>query len=109
MTSTEMADILNAWRVLYDGAGGDVSRIVPVSCWGGNPYSTSELAAIGGFTNVTSVNTAVYGSNGSTLNITFQTNNGSKTIPGDQLKKAFNLRAPGYVGVKSSLFNIEKL
>jgi len=109
LTSTEMADILNAWRVLYDGAGGDVSRIVPVSCWGGNPYSTSELAAIGGFTNVTSVNTAVYGSNGSTLNITFQTNNGSKTIPGDQLKKAFNLRAPGYVGVKSSLFNIEKL
>ena len=104
-----MADILNAWRVLYDGASGDVSRIVPVSCWGGNPYSISDLAGIGGFTNVTSVNTAVYGNNGSTINITFQTNNGPKTIPGDQLKKAFNLRAPGYIGVKSSLFNIEKL
>lgn len=109
LNSTEMADILNAWRVLYDGAGGDVSRIVPVACWGGNPYSISDLAGIGGFTNVTSVNTAVYGSSGSTINITFQTNNGPKTIPGDQLKKAFNLRAPGYIGVKSSLFNIEKL
>src|SRR4030042_6196479 len=39
LNSTEMADILNAWRVLYDGASGDVSRIVPVSGWGGNPYS----------------------------------------------------------------------
>lgn len=109
LSSTEMADILNAWRVLYDGAGGDVSRIVPVSCWGGNPYSTSDLAGIGGFTSVTSVNPAVYGGSGSTINVTFQTNNGPKTIPGDQLKKAFNLRAPGYIGIKSSLFNIEKL
>lgn len=109
LTSTEMADILNAWRVLYDGAGGDVSRIVPVSCWGGNPYSVSDLAGIGGFTSVSSVNTAVYGSSGSTINITFQTNNGARTIPGDQFKKAFNLRAPGYIGLKSSLFNIEKL
>ncbi len=109
LTSEEMADILNAWRVLYDGAGGDQSRIIPVSCWGGNPYSVSDLAGIGGFTGVISVNTAVYGSTGSTINITFQTNNGPKTIPGDQFKKAFNLRAPGYIGLKSSLFNIEKL
>ena len=28
---------------------------------------------------------------------------------GEELKKAFNLRAPGYIGIKSSLYNIEKL
>jgi hypothetical protein len=33
-----MADILNAWVVMYKG-GGDSSRVTPESsCWGGNPY-----------------------------------------------------------------------
>ena len=109
LTSEEMADILNAWKVLYEG-GGDVGRVSPVgSCWGGNPYSVSELASIGGFTSVSSVSPAIYGSDGSTVSVTFQTSNGTKTISGEQLKKAFNLRAPGYIGLKSSLFNIEKL
>ena len=104
-----MADILNAWKVLYEG-GGDVGRVSPVgSCWGGNPYSVSELASIGGFTSVSSVSPAIYGRDGSTVSVTFQTSNGTKTISGEQLKKAFNLRAPGYIGLKSSLFNIEKL
>ncbi|HJY98420.1 MAG TPA: SpoIID/LytB domain-containing protein [Patescibacteria group bacterium] len=109
LTSEEMADILNAWSVLYEG-GGDVSRVSPVgSCWSGNPYSISELRNIGGFTSVSSSNQAIYGQDGSTVSVTFQTNKGTKTISGDQLKKAFNLRAPGYIGLKSSLFNIEKL
>jgi hypothetical protein len=30
------------------------------------------------------------------------------SIPGDQFKQAFNLRAPGYISIRSSLFNIEK-
>jgi peptidoglycan hydrolase CwlO-like protein len=109
LTGNEMADILNAWKVLYQG-GGDVGRVSPVgSCWGGNPYSVSELQNIGGFDSVSSVNPAVYGGGGSTLNVTFQTNKGSVTINGDEFKKAFNLRAPGYIGLKSTLFNIEKL
>jgi len=104
----EMADILNAWSVLYKG--GDVSRVSPVttSCWSGNPYSLSELVAIGGFTSVSSVST-VYSNSGSTLSVTFSTNKGQITVSGEEFKKAFNLRAPGYVGLKSSLFNIEKL
>jgi hypothetical protein len=115
LTSEEMADILNAWSVLHDGASGDKSRISPIDtgCWGGSPYSISELAAKGGYTSVTSVS-VVYGKNGSTQSVTFSTNKGSLTINEtwqlyDSKEGAINLRAPGYIGVKSSLFNIEKL
>ena len=109
LNGEEMADIINAWKVVYQG-GGDVSRVTPVdtSCWGGNPYSKSELAGIGGYSSVSGVS-VIYGNSGSTLNVTFSTNKGSVTISGEELKKAFNLRAPGYIGLKSSLFNIEKL
>lgn len=109
MSSNDFADIVNAWHVVYKG-GGDVSRVTPIdpSCWGGNPYSQSELAGIGGYTSASSVS-VVYGSNGSTQSITIGTNKGSVTINGEEFKKAFNLRAPGQIGIKSSLFNIEKL
>lgn len=109
LTGSEMADIINAWHVLYKG-GGDVGRISPLdtSCWGGNPYSAGELAGIGGYTSVTSVS-VTYSNDGSTLQVTFATNKGSVTISGSELKRAFNLRAPGYIGLKSTLYNIEKL
>lgn len=108
LTEEEMADILNAWKVLYQG-GGDVSRISPVgACWSGNPYSMAELKSIGGYTSVGSVS-VVYSNSGSTQTIGFSTNKGQVGISGEEFKKAFNLRAPGYIGLKSSLFNIEKL
>jgi hypothetical protein len=108
LTSEDMADILNAWKVLY-GGGGDVGRVSPVGdCWGGNPYSKGDLAGIGGYQSVSAVN-VVYSNSGSTQTVTFSTNKGSVGISGEELKRAFNLRAPGYVGIKSSLFNMEKL
>ncbi|OGM14930.1 hypothetical protein A3A76_02260 [Candidatus Woesebacteria bacterium RIFCSPLOWO2_01_FULL_39_23] len=109
LTGQQTADIINAWQVLYKG-GGDTGRISPVdtACWGGNPYSISELAGIGGYTSVDSVS-VVYANSGSTQTILLGTNKGSINISGDEFKKAFNLRAPGYIGLKSSLFNIEKL
>ena len=107
LTSEEMADILNAWKVLYQG-GGDASRILPVDCWGGNPYSMSELKNIGGYNSVSGVS-VIYSNSGLTQSVTFSTNQGSVSISGGELKKAVNLRAPGYIGLKSSLFNIEKL
>ncbi|HEX6977125.1 MAG TPA: SpoIID/LytB domain-containing protein [Patescibacteria group bacterium] len=109
LTSEQLADILNANVVLTQG-GGDQSRISPTDtdCWGGNPYSVSELSGLGGFTSVSGVS-VIYGNDGSTQSVTFSTNKGSVTISGDDFKKAFNLRAPGYIGLKSSLFNIEKL
>ena len=108
LTGAEMADILNA-RFVLDGLGGEAGRVSPVgSCWGGSPYSISELASIGGFTSVSGVS-VVYSNDGSTQSITFQTNKGSVSYTGAKFKEAFNLRAPGYIGLKSSLFNIERL
>lgn len=109
LSGEDMADILNAWHVLYKG-GGDVGRVSPLDtgCWGGNPYSKGDLAGIGGYTTTSSVS-VIYSTNGSTQSVTFSTNKGTASMSGEELKKAFNLRAPGYVGIKSSLFNIEKL
>lgn len=107
LTSEELADIVNAWQVLYKG-GGDSGRISPVSCWGGNPYTVEELKTIGGFESVSGAS-VIYGNNGSTLSVNLTTNKGGINIDGAEFKKAFNLRAPGYIGLKSSLFNIEKL
>ena len=109
LKSEELADIINAWQVLYKG-GGDVSRVSPLdtSCWNGNPYSMGELAGVGGYNSVSSVS-VTYSNSGSTQSLNFSTNKGSVSMSGEEFKKAFNLRAPGYIGLKSSLFNIEKL
>jgi len=66
------------------------------------------LQNIGGFSSVNSVS-VIYSNDGYTLKVNFGTNQGDVSIDGGELKKAFNLRAPGYIGIKSSLFNIEKL
>lgn len=108
LNPTEMADVLNAWVVLFEG-GGDSSRVTPIgSCWGGNPYSMDELRSIGGYSSVSEVS-VTYADNGVTASVTFQTNKGSTpAIGGADFKKAFNLRAPGRIAIKSGLFNIEK-
>ncbi len=107
LTSVEMADILNA-RYVLDGNGGDRGRISPVSCGEPNAYSVSDLQNIGGYTSVSGAS-VIYGQDGQTSSVTFTTNKGPLTLPGSKFKEAFNLRAPGYIGLKSSLFNIEKL
>lgn len=107
LTSEEMADVLNAWVVLFQG-GGDSSRVTPQgSCWGGNPYSISELQSIGGYTNVSGAS-VTYADNGVTASVSWETNKGNVSINGADFKKAFNLRAPARIALKSGLFNIEK-
>jgi len=107
LNSEEMADIINAWLVLFQG-GGDSGRVTPTSsCWGGNPYSIAELRSIGGYTSVSGVS-VTYSEAGVTSTVTFQTNKGSVPITGADFKKAFNLRAPGRISLMSGLFNIEK-
>src|SRR3990167_7459927 len=108
LTSEEMADVLNGWKVLFEG-GGDSSRVTPQgACWGGNPYGISELQSIGGYTSVSGVSVS-YSESGVTASVTFQTNKGGVTINnGNDFYKAFNLRAPGRIALKSGLFNIEK-
>jgi peptidoglycan hydrolase-like amidase len=111
LNNEEMSDILNAYLVYQSGS--DRDRISPVntSCWPGNPFSISEMRDKasgngGAVTNVTSAS-VVYADSGSTANVTFNTNRGAITINGADFKTIFNLRAPGYVSIKSPLYNIE--
>lgn len=114
LTGEEMADILNAWLVQgKDGVDG--GRITPVttSCWGGNPYSMGELrdkandVGGGAVTSIGSVSVS-YSNDGSTASVNFSTNRGSVSIPGSDFKTIFNVRAPGYISIRSPLYNMEQ-
>lgn len=117
LNEEEMADILNAWFVLNEQ--GNDERILPEtinSCpiggVSGDPYSKEELRAKakdngGAFTSVSSVDVS-YSGDGSTATVNFGTNKGSVSISGSEFKQAFNLRAPGYIAIRSPLFNVEK-
>jgi len=114
LSGEEMADILNAW--LVQGKDGiDGGRITPTTtdCWGGNPYSISELRDIanskagGAVTSVSSVSVS-YSEGGSTANVSFGTNRGTVSLSGGDFKTIFNLRAPAYISIRSPLYNIEQ-
>lgn len=110
----EMSDILNAYLVQNKG-GVDNGRIIPIttSCWSGNPYSVAELkdlansVAGGAVTDISSVSVS-YSTGGSTASLSFSTNRGTVSINGSDFKTIFNLRAPGYISIKSPLYNVEK-
>ena len=116
LTSSEMADLLNGYYLLYgSGSGGDTGRVTPVttSCWGGNPYSMDELRSVsgnygGGISSVSGV--SVTQGNGTTSEVVFQTDKGERRVNGTNFKTAFNLRAPGYLSIPQSgfaFYNIE--
>ncbi len=119
LTNEEFADIVNAWIVRKNGSGDDNKRILPVtinSCGisgaSGDPFSMSELRdkanGMGGaVTSVSSVS-VTYNSGGYTDTVILATNKGELRIPGGEFKESFNLRAPGYISIRSPLFNIEK-
>lgn len=113
LKESEMADILNAWRVWRKGSSSEKDHISPVTtnCWGGDPYSHDEMKEKAGkygdsYSSVSSVRADI-SDNGYTYQITFGTNKGNVTIPGEEFKTVFNLRAPGYVSLRSRLFDIE--
>lgn len=118
LSQDEFADILNAWQVRKSGTG-DAGRILPetigscsVSGVSGNPYSKDELRNLAGnaggaFTSVSSVS-VTYNTGGFTDTVILQTNRGEVRIPGSEFKEAFNLRAPGYISIRSPLFSIER-
>lgn len=112
LTEEQMADILNSWIVYSSGDSRDRISPVDTSCWSGNPFSVGEMRNKanehgGAVASVSSV-AVVYSDSGATANLTFSTNRGSITISGSNFKTIFNLRAPGYVSIKSPLFNIER-
>jgi peptidoglycan hydrolase-like amidase len=105
LNNEEFTDIINAAIVLKNGNDARVSS-TSTSCWGGNPYSYSELREKGGVSSVSSV--SVSQGNGTTNNINI---NGNINLTGTEFKQAFNLRAPGYLMIPQkgfAFFNIEK-
>ena len=107
-----MADILNAWVVYEKGSNSEVDRISPVttSCWGGDPYSLSEMAEKaqkygGKFTSV-SFEKVEISNGGDTSKGVFKTNRGRGGIDGTEVKRVFNLRAPGYISIRNALYDI---
>lgn len=116
LTSSEMADLINAALTLNGGSGDETSRITPVTtnCWGGNPYSHDELRSVsskygGGISSVSNV--TVLQGNGTTNEVVFQTDKGEKRFNGTSFKTAFNVRAPGYLSIPQSgfaFYNIER-
>lgn len=112
LTNDEMSDILNSWIVYQSGDSKDRISPIDTSCWSGNPFSMSEMRDKAGqhggaVTSVSGVS-VVYNDNGTTSQVSFSTNKGTITISGSDFKTIFNLRAPGYISIKSPLFNIEK-
>lgn len=120
LSQEEMSDILNAWIVRKNANGADVGRIQPVTInechvgGGGNPYSRDELRNLannsgGAVTSISGVNTS-HNSSAQTTSVTFNTNRGPLTVPGDEFKSTFNLRAPGYLSIPQTsfaFFNVE--
>jgi hypothetical protein len=113
LTEKEMADILNAYVVWSKGSSSDKSHITPVttSCWGGDPYSIDKMASTAdkygtSYSKVTSVDVTI-SNGGYTSDVKFQTDQGSVTISGANFKTVYNLRAPGYISIKSKLFDLE--
>ena len=117
LTSEEMADILNAFVILKNT---NDDRIIPEtisSCpidgAGGNPYSKEEMRNRASqfetaITSVSGVTSATIGGDGTTQSLSFSTNRGSFPVDGASFKTAFNLRAPGHIAIRSSMFNVEK-
>lgn len=121
LSQEEFSDIANA-AIVLSNVGGD-ERILPTTIGqcsiggssAGNPYSISELGDRanqygGAVTNVSSVS-VTHNGNGQTTNLRLETNRGSIDISGSDFKRAFNLRAPGYISIPQSgfaFFNIEK-
>jgi len=117
LNKDEMADILNAYIVLQNG--GD-ERIVPETINScpidgifGNPYNKDELKNKAAqfetpITSVSGVSDATIGNDGTTQGMTFYTSRGSFWVDGSVFKQAFALRAPGYLAIRSPLFNVVK-
>jgi len=116
LTNDEFVDILNA--VLYYTKTGDSSHLSQIDsggCFGGNDpnaWSKEELRRQvtdkgGPISSINSVSVD-YSTAGFTQNIKVSTDKGGFTFSGSDFKEVFNLRAPGAVVIKSSLFNIEK-
>ncbi len=60
------------------------------------------------FNNITDISIAADFGSGKTTTVTVSGDSGSQSIPADDFKNYFNLRAPSNIQIVGSLYNIEK-
>lgn len=121
LSQEEFSDIVNAAVVLAHVDQDE--RILPVTIGqcpvggssSGNPYSIKELREkaeqFGGAVSRVNNVTVSHNQSGQTTAVRLDTNRGTIEIVGSNFKRAFNLRAPGYISIPQSgfaFFNIEK-
>lgn len=110
LTMEEFTDIINA-LLIYKGNSSDVTHLSFLDSGVSDTWSMSkvkeEAGKYGGpVTSISGNPEIVYSNDGYTANVSFETNKGRKEFTGEEFKYVFNLRAPGAIGIKSSLFNI---
>jgi len=112
LNNETFSDIVNA--VLYYSKTSDYSHLSQIeSCIGScdsNSWSKDELRRQvtdkgGPISSINSINVD-YSTAGYTKNVKVSTDKGEFTFSGDMFKTVFNLRSPGAIVIKSSLFNI---
>lgn len=114
LNNEEFSDIMNA--VLYYSKTNDSSHLSQTqNCIGscdGNAWSKDELKRQvsdkgGPISSINSISVS-YSTSGYTQNVKVSTDKGEFNFGGEMFKSIFNLRSPGSIVIKSSLFNIEK-
>jgi peptidoglycan hydrolase-like amidase/uncharacterized protein YoxC len=111
LNEEEFADIIGA-VVLYEKDSDNqkhLSQVDAQKCWGkdiNDTWSRDKVKQESGITSVKDISVS-YSSNGQTSQVKVNTNKGEHNFSGEDFKAIFNLRAPGAIQIKSSLFNIE--
>lgn len=108
MTEAEMADILNSWVVWRKGSSSEKDKITTAvnNCFGENPASMDKMAELAAkyneeYTSISGVSVSI--DSGKTTQVVFQTNRGKTTVSGNEFTTIFNMRAPGYISIRSTI------
>jgi peptidoglycan hydrolase-like amidase len=111
LNEEEFSDILNA-LLIYKGNKADEVHLSPLDRNIPETWSMAkvkeEAAKYGGpVTRISEVG-IYYSNDGYTSKAYFETDKGRKEFAGEDFKHIFNLRSPGAISLKSSLFNLMK-
>ena len=113
LTEEEMADIVNV-ALLYEKDSGTISHLSQTDKPSNDTWSREKVReelrsrGVTPVNNISSVPNPQYSNAGYTMRVSFETDQGTKSLDGGLFKQIFNLRAPGELHLASSLFNIEK-
>ena len=111
LTETEFSDVVNA-LLIYKGNSGEVSHLSSLDAGISDTWSMAkvkeEAAKYGGPVGKVSSVEQVYSNDGYTKIVYLETDKGRKEFSGEDFKYMYNLRAPGAIGIKSSLFDIRR-